>query len=259
MDNKKLRVSACIVTYNDSSKASKAIESIISNTTGVGLDLYVSDNASQDNFPETIKNMFPQITVIENDKNGGFGFAHNKVIDQINSDYHAIINPDVLIDSDVLTGLCNYMEEHKDVVMVTPKVLSADGTEQHLPKLQPKFKYMLAGRISRLKSIRDKYTRENENISKPCEIDFCTGCFMLIRTSVFKQLGGFDERFFMYMEDADLTKRAKKFGKVMFIPQIHITHLWERSSSKNLKYLFIHVSSMFKFFFKYMFDKEKYQ
>ncbi|MDD4699859.1 MAG: glycosyltransferase family 2 protein [Oscillospiraceae bacterium] len=258
MENKKLHVSVCIVTYNDSIKALNAIESIISNTTGVLLDLYISDNASLDNFPETIKTMFPQITVIKNDKNGGFGFAHNKVIDLIDSDYHAIINPDVLIDSDVLTSLCNFMEEHKDVAMVTPKVLSADGTEQHLPKLQPKLKYMLAGRISRLKSLREEYTRQNENISSPCEIDFCTGCFMLIRTSVFKQLGGFDERFFMYMEDADLTRRTKKFGKVMFIPNVQITHLWERISYKSLKYLLIHVYSMLKFFFKYMFDKEKY-
>ena len=255
MNTNKIRVSACIVTYNDSSKALKAIESIVSNTTGVELDFYISDNASQDNFPQTIKNTFPEITVIENDKNGGFGFAHNKVIKQINSDYHAIINPDVLIDSDVLSDLCDFLEDHKDVVMVTPKILSVDGTEQHLPKLQPKFKYMLAGRIPALKSLRNEYTRENENISKPCEIDFCTGCFMLIRTSAFKQLGGFDERFFMYMEDADLTRRAKKFGKVMFIPQIHVTHLWERSSSKSLKYLLIHVSSMFKFFLKYVFNK----
>jgi len=258
MNNNKLCVSACIVTYNDSSKALKTIESIILNTTGVKLDFYVSDNASQDDFPKKIKNMFPNITVIENKKNGGFGFAHNKIIDRINSDYHAIINPDILIDSDVLTDLCNFLEEHKDVVMVTPKILSIDGTEQHLPKLQPKLKYMLASRIPALKSFRSEYTRQNDNISKPCEIDFCTGCFMLIRTSVFKQLGGFDERFFMYMEDADLTRRAKKFGKVMFIPQIHVTHLWERSSSKNFKYLLIHVFSMFKFFFKYAFNKEKY-
>lgn len=258
MDNK-IRVSACIATYNDSSKALNAIESIISNTKGVQLDLYISDNASQDNFSETIKNKFPQITVIENDKNGGFGFAHNKVLNLIDSDYHAVINPDVLIDSDVLTDLCNYMEEHKDVVISTPKVICADGNEQYLPKLQPRLKYLFAGRIPGFSSIRDEYTRKNETITSPCEIDFCTGCFMLIRTSVFKQLGGFDERFFMYMEDADLTRRAKRFGKIMFVPGTHITHLWERSSSKSLKYLLIHISSMFKFFFKYMFNKEKFQ
>ena len=85
----------------------------------------------------------------------------------------------------------------------------------------------------------------------PTEIDFCTGCFSVIRTEVFKKLGGFDENFFMYFEDADLTLRAKEYGKTVFLPQLCAIHLWERSSAKSLKYMMIHIASMFKFFRKY--------
>ncbi|MEG1886813.1 MAG: glycosyltransferase family 2 protein, partial [Oscillospiraceae bacterium] len=70
---------------------------------------------------------------------------------------------------------------------------------------------------------------------------------MIIRTEVFKMLNCFDERFFMYMEDADLSRRASKFGKIVFLPQYTVTHLWERTSSKSLKYLLIHLVSSIKY------------
>ena len=73
---------------------------------------------------------------------------------------------------------------------------------------------------------------------------------MCIRSDVFKALGGFDERFFMYLEDADLTLRAQKFGRTVIAPQFCVTHLWDRSSAKSIKYLFIHLSSAFKFLIK---------
>ena len=74
---------------------------------------------------------------------------------------------------------------------------------------------------------------------------------MVIRTEVFKKLNGFDERFFMYFEDSDLTVRAKQYGKTMLLPQFSVIHEWERSSSKSLKYLMIHINSMIKFLWKH--------
>ena len=68
---------------------------------------------------------------------------------------------------------------------------------------------------------------------------------------MFKSLGGFDQRFFMYLEDADLTLRAKKFGRVVINPQISVTHIWERESAKSVKYLFIHILSSLKFLWKW--------
>ncbi len=249
MQNEELSV--CIVTYNNSDKIADALSSIKSHTTGVDYQLYISDNASCDNTLEIVENHFDNATVIQNGGNIGFGSAHNSCLSKINSKYHAIVNPDIILSYDVLSSLCSYLDLHEDVVMVTPKVLFPDGSEQVLPKRRPKLKYLLGRRLPLLSKYADEYTRANEKIDTPLEVDFCSGCFLVIRTDVFQKLNGFDEKFFMYMEDADLTLRAKQFGKTMFLPQESVIHCWERSSSKSLKYFLIHVSSMFKFLYKH--------
>ncbi len=169
-------------------------------------------------------------------------------------DYHFIINPDITVSSDVLSDIADFMDENPDISLMMPKILNSDGTEQFLPKRIPTAKYLFLGRLERLfkslSKVRDEYTRKFDNIDTVTDIDFCSGCFMCIRSEVFKALGGFDERFFMYLEDADLTLRAQKFGRTVIAPQFCVTHLWDRSSAKSIKYLFIHLSSAFKFLIK---------
>ena len=96
------------------------------------------------------------------------------------------------------------------------------------------------------------YTMRNEVINGPIDIEFCTGCFFCIRTEIFKKLNGFDDRFFMYFEDADITRRARKLGSVVFYPDIKVTHVWARASAKTLKFFLIQLCSMFKYFLKWL-------
>lgn len=244
------KLSVCIVTYNSAEVIGSAVSSIKEHTRGIDYRLYISDNASGDNTIEKVAEI-DDAKIIQNGGNIGFGKAHNTVITLLDSKYHAVVNPDIRLDSDVLTELCEYLDSHEDAVMVTPKVLFPSGEEQVLPKRKPTFKYLLGRRLPFFKDAVVEYTRSNETFSEPTEIDFCTGCFFVMRTEVFKKLGGFDDRFFMYFEDADITLRAKEHGKVLFIPSSHVIHCWERSSSKSLKYLMIHISSMFKFLWKH--------
>ena len=133
--------------------------------------------------------------------------------------------------------------------MAMPKILNSDGTEQKLPKERPSFKRLFLGRLS--SKVRNEYVWAQREITQPCEINFCTGCFFCIRTDAFKSLLGFDNRYFMYLEDADLALKAKSIGKVMMLPQFSVNHAWERESAKSLKFLLIHIVSCFKFLFKW--------
>lgn len=241
-------VSASIVTYNDVDRAPMTVESIVSNTKKYPLKLYVVDNSSSDGTPDFIEKS-GQAVVIKNDKNVGFGAAHNAVLKEKLGKYHFVINPDITISDDVLSNMVDYFENNPDVVMAMPKILNTDGTEQKLPKERPTFKKLFFGRFS--DKIRAEYVWENKDITEPCEINFCTGCFFCIRTDVFKKENGFDERYFMYLEDADLALKSKSYGKVMMLPQFEVTHAWERESSKSFKYLFIHIISGFKFLLKW--------
>lgn len=250
------KVSICIVTHNNEKEILNLIKSIYLFTEGIDFKIYIVDNNSKDETIKLITKNFPNITIIKSRKNLGFGKAHNLVLNKITSDFHIIINPDIVLKSNAIMDLLDYLKRHKDVVIVTPKIVFEDGKIQFLPKKDPKVKYMLAGKFERystyFESLRREYTMQKKSYSDdPFCIDFCTGCFMLIRTKIFKKLKGFDERFFMYLEDADLSRRARKYGKIMFIPKVEVIHTWHRESSKNIKFFLIHLVSMFKYFIKW--------
>lgn len=251
MEEKTL-ITASIVTYNDTEKALNAVCSLKEHTKECELQVFVFDNASE-NIDIRISSAADVLEI--NKANIGFGAAHNKILGYQMGKYHAVVNPDITVSSDVLSHLADILDKNPDIVMITPKILNEDGTEQKLPRRTPTMRYAFLGRLARFggvfKKIRDEYVRADEVFSDITDIDFCTGCFFVIRSEVFKKIGGFDERYFMYLEDADLTREAKKYGRVVFCPNESVTHLWERGSAKNLKLLLIHIKSFIKYLRKW--------
>lgn len=247
-------ISAAVVTYNNGEEAVRACRSIIENTVGYKLKLYVVDNSESGETAEMLSTV-SGVTVIRMYKNTGFGAAHNRVLSERLGKYHFIINPDIVINSDVLSSMTDMFEQNSDIVMAMPKICNPDGSEQKLPKERPNAKRLFLGRLAPLggvfAKIRNEYIWADRQIDKITDITFCTGCFCGIRTQTFKKLGGFDKRFFMYMEDVDLAMRAREYGRVVFDPSAAVTHYWHRDSSKSIKYLFIHITSAVKFLRKW--------
>ncbi len=247
-------ISACVATYNSGDKAVNICKQLIKYTKKYPLKLYVVDNASSDDTAERIEKI-GNVTVIKNSTNVGFGAAHNAVIKQEMGKYHFVINPDIEIKNDILSQIVDFMEQNQDILMLMPKILNPDNTEQYLPKKRPTFKRLYLGRLARLggyfKRIRDEFTLFNTPIDTVTDIEFCSGCFFCIKGELFKKLNGFDERYFMYLEDADLSLKVKQHGRVVIAPQFSVVHLWERDSAKKLKYLLIHISSSLKFLNKW--------
>ncbi len=247
------KVSATIVTYRGYEKAYKAVESLLRFTKGVELTLYIVDNASKDGTAKKLKEAFPSIQLIEMEKNKGFGDGHNAVLPFLDSDYHAVVNPDILLDRDVLTELSDYLNSNPDVGLVTPKILNLDGSDQELPKRNPTVLSLLGRRIlrSRLQAEVEYYQMKDKDLSVPTDIEFATGCFFLIRTPLFQELKGFDTRFFMYYEDMDITRRVRKTARAVYFPSSYVYHAWERSSAHSLKFFWILIVGMFKYFGKW--------
>lgn len=241
-------LSISIVNYNGLGTILNLLHDIYTCTQGLNFQVYVIDNASTDGSPEQIRASFPQVQLIESKINRGYGGGNNLVLPMLDSRYHLVVNPDVVLHDNLLRQLTDYMDFHPDVALVTPKVLHTDGTEQYLPKRLPTIRYMFGGRLTKqfeaCRRIRAEYTRSDEQFNGPVEIDFCTGCFMFMRTAYFKELGGFDEAYFMYLEDADLSYRLQGKGKLMFHPGYTITHQWEKASAKSFRFLLIHLNSL---------------
>ncbi len=252
---KNMIISLCIVTYNNADNIERTLNSIYANSGDYELKVYISDNLSTDSTVDIVRNKFPQARLICNNCNKGFGYGHNTVIDLLDSDYHFIVNPDILFKDDILGKMSAFLNENPDIVMAVPKFLFESGEEQFTPKLQPKLRYMIGGRFERFggvfKKWRDEYTLRNADPVSPVDVGFCSGCFIAVRTSVFKKIGGFDERYFLYNEDADITRMAQKYGRTVYAPQFSVIHFWERAYMKNSKYFFIQISSMIKYFYKW--------
>ncbi len=246
-------VSGSIVTFNNISSIAKTLETIFAETKDVDFKLYVVDNGSHDGTPEFIEKNYPQVTVIRSEKNVGFGAGHNIVIDSVESKYHAIINPDIVLNENVLKKMTDYMDGNPDIGLLSPRICFPDGRDQILGKRNPRLKYLVASRLRGEEpgKLLREYAMLDCDLSEPVRIENATGCFMLLRTEILKKIGGFDDGYFMYFEDADLARRVNEVSKCVYYPYAIVNHVWGRESKRNLKLMCIHIDSMFRYFRKW--------
>lgn len=246
-------VTGSIVTYNNISTIAKTLETLFDETQNVDFKLYVVDNGSQDGTPEYIEKNFSQVSVIRSEKNVGFGAGHNIVINSIDSSYHAIINPDIVLQENAIKKMVDYMEENTDIGLLSPRICFPDGRDQILGKRNPQLKYLVASRLrgDEPSKLLREYAMLDCDLSKPVRIENATGCFMLLRTDLLKKIGGFDEGYFMYFEDADLARRVNEVSKCVYYPHAIVNHVWGRESKRNLKLMCVHIDSMFRYFCKW--------
>jgi hypothetical protein len=249
-------VTASIVTFNNISTIEATLHTLKKQTQGVRLHLYVIDNSSHDGTLDFVQTLDPSIELLRIPWNVGFGAGHNLVLPRLRSKYHVIINPDISLNEDAIANMARYMDEHPDVAMLSPRIVyPKTGEPQILGKRNPRLKYLFASRLRRFKraqSLLHEYAMTAEMSDEtPFVIENATGCFMFIRTETLQKIGGFDERYFLYFEDCDLTRMLAKEGKVLYYPQAVVEHVWHRESKKDFKLAMVQVQSMMKYFWKW--------
>lgn len=244
-------ITASIVLYNQDLKTlQKTVDSFLK--TPLKKKLFLIDNSQK----PTLKKHFNQteIEYIFVGKNIGFGKAHNLVLDKINSDFHLILNPDIEFNPTVITSLIKELNTQTKVSFITPKVLYPDKRHQYICRKHPTFLDLINRKIKISKKNISNNEYRNQDLEKSFYPDFIHGCFMLFKTQDFKDLKGFDERYFLYMEDADICRKIDKSGKKKcYFPKVEIVHQHQKGSSKNIKLFFYHFSSAIKYFLKWGF------
>ena len=250
-------VSGCIVTYNNMRTIEKTISTLLEYTKGVDFKLYIQDNDSTDGTPDFLSERFKddeRVVVTKRGINNGFAAGHNSILSSIESDYHVVINPDIEIREDVITKMTEYMSENEDIGLLSPRICFPSGKDQILGKRNPKISYLVASRMRNEESpsaLLREYAMLDCDLTKPCEIENATGCFMMFRTDVFKEIGGFDSHYFMYFEDCDITRTIRQKYKAVFYPDTIVYHVWGRESKKNLRLMLVQIKSMFYYFKKW--------
>lgn len=253
-----VKLSACIVAYNNYEDIKAALSSMERFTSPeLSKIIYIVDNGVAISSPSDVKefrgwvNERKDIEYIDAGQNLGFGKGHNIVLNKLKSEYHAIVNPDILFCEDAFTEIVAWMNENKDVGMVIPDIRDEHGKRQLVYREELTVFDMFVRFFCKgvFKNRAMKHTLQDRDYSKPFQVPFGQGSFLVVRTNLFKQLQGFDDNFFMYVEDADLCKRVNQVSKLMYFPGACVVHKWEQGSHANKTLFKYHVQSM-RYYFK---------
>lgn len=260
-----IAISASIVTYNNKKNIlCEAIKSFLN--TSINVKLYIIDNSPTDQIKNWI-NIDPRIEYQFNNKNIGFGAAHNLIMkdSQKMGKYHLVLNPDIKFIQGTLEKLYHYMEQNPDVGNIMPKILYPNGELQYLCKLLPTPKDWFIRMFVPIKSIKERNNYRFEmrftNYDQIMNVPYLSGCFMFLRRKVIEEIGLFDEGIFMYGEDTDLNRRIHKKYKTIYFPQTSITHNFEKGSHRNPRLFWIHIKAALYYLNKWgwFIDKERKQ
>lgn len=245
-------LSASIVVYKNAVEIlEKTIQSFLRNT--LDSKLYVLDNSPTDRLKVLVND--PRIIYRFNNRNVGFGAGHNTILREIinESKYHIILNPDVYFEQGVIQDVYTFMNQHSEIGQLMPKVLYPDGRLQPLCKLFPTPQKLIKRRFFNCyKSSLERENYRNElrfsGYDKIMDVPFLSGCFLFLRTEALKKVGLFEERYFLYTEDADLSRRIHKHYRTVYFPQVTIYHHSQRGSYQTFWLTWCNIKSAIRYF-----------
>jgi len=192
--------------------------------------------------------------------NAGFGHGHNLAFRQLAlaTPFHAVLNPDVAFSPEAVDILLAAMANDPALVLTAPSLWHPDGRRQHLCKRYPSVRALFgrrfAGPLYRPLGFDGDdafFTMRDQDYDRPMEPEFISGAFMLFRRDAFARLGGFDEAFFLYLEDCDITLRARTLGRVLYLPQARVVHHWARGNHRSPRLTWVAIRSACRLFRKH--------
>lgn len=263
ISGKVIDISIVVVNFRVKEYVVNLLESIEKARGKLNLQIIVIDNNSNDDSISYLKEKFPLVTYIQNEKNLGFGRANNQCFNLAKGEFTLIINPDTIVSEDTLQIMVNHMYRHPNCGASGCKILNPDGTfapesKRSVPTISTAISKVFGLNALFPKSkVFGRYHLGWIDENEVSEIEVLSGCFMFWRTHLLQQLGGFDERFFMYGEDIDLCFRIKKTQfHIDYVPTTSIIHYKGESTRKgDLKYVRIFNKALYQFFEKHYSSK----
>lgn len=261
-----MKVSVVIVNYNHKYFPRMAVEALEKSKNSFDVEIIVVDNASHDQESLTfLENAHKdnRITLIKSPKNVGFGAGNNLGVKIATGDYIFVHNPDVMVRPDSLQKMVDYMEKNKEIGILGPKLKFASGKIQescrrHMSFFDLVLNRTFLGELPFFKGRVQSYLMEDFDHNLIQDVDLLTGAAMMIPKHIFDDVGGFDKRYFLFMEDFDLCRMIKKAGhRVVYYPDATVEHYQKRLSQGSLltivrkKVFWLHISSAIKYFWKW--------
>lgn len=260
-------VSLLIVNYRTPRLLRQSLKAIFAAPPQHAHEVIVVDNHSGDGAMAAIRREFPQVTLLETDRNGGTGYGYNLGLRQGSGRHLFILNADIILKPGAVDALCAFLDAHPDVGAVGPRLLRFDGTFDdtcyRFPSfLMPLYRRTLLGRLPAARRQIARYLMDDFDYDRTGDVDWLLGAAIMVRREAYGQVGGFDPRFFMYFEDTDWCRRLWEAGwRVTFFPGAEAIHFHTRESARYPWFVApvvsrtarAHLASWIKYFRKYKF------
>jgi len=231
---------------------------------GLPIELHLIDNSPR---PCVDPTAFPGACYEFVGENRGYGAGHNIAIRKIfdTSTYHFVLNPDISFEAPTIPAIIQFMESDPTIGQVMPKIIYPNGEIQYLCKLIPTPIDLLARKFlpGFLKPLIEpqlhRFELRASGYDSIMDVPYLSGCFMALRVKALRDIGLFDERYFMYPEVIDLTRRMAESYRTTYFPAVHVIHDHARESYKSYRMLWIHLENLIRYFNKWgwTFDKKR--
>ncbi|MFZ4678620.1 MAG: glycosyltransferase family 2 protein [Flavobacterium sp.] len=225
-----IELSVIIVNYNGVKYFKKCLDSLYQNLAGIPFEIIILDNNSNDNSLDYIKTNFPLVKLIESKTNDGFGKGNNKAVKQAKGKYLLLINNDTIV-LDPLLPVLDYLKSDEKIGVVGINMVNGDRNyipaAGNFPSVSNLFQ------MKKLLEISDEFKKGSFSKSY-YEVDWLGGSFLMLSNSVYHRIGGFDEDYFMYVEDVDFCKKISDIRyKRVFLPNYSYIHFVGFTKTKN--------------------------
>lgn len=257
-------ISVCILQYRTPLDSVACVRNLQQQTIAEKLEIILIDNHSDDDSIGIIRNRLSDIEnlrIVESDKNRGFAHGNNLGARYATGEYILMLNPDTQPEPDGLERLVEVLESDSSIGIIAPKLVFPDGTIRDSYRTYPTVIDLIIKRSFLkhiLKERMKKYLQYDSSPNKTRDIDWVVGAFMLMRMDLFEELGGFDPRYFLFLEDTDLCRKCWNKGKrVLYYPQVEALDGKQRLSGSKFRHMFtkktgrIHIVSAIKYFRKW--------
>jgi len=260
-----MKLSVIIVNYNVKYFLEVCLHSVLKAAEGIDAEVIVADNNSDDGSTAMVREKFPGVVLIENKDNKGFSKANNQGVAIAKGEYILFLNPDTVMPEDFFKKTIAYLDAHPEAGAIGPRLIDGKGTfapdaKKSFPSLSVAlFKTIGLNKIFSRSPFFNKYYAVHVGERQVSPVDVLSGCCMMVRKSAMDKAGGpFDEDYFMYCEDVDLSYRIEKAGyKNIYYPEVDLVHYKGESTRKmSLSYVRIFNEALVTFVKKHYTKKQ---
>jgi hypothetical protein len=229
-------LSIIIVNWNTKKYLLPCLKSILENKKGMGCEIIVVDNGSRDGSAGEVKEEFPSIDLIENERNLGFAKAVNQGLQKASGRYLVLLNPDTQVKDGAIGRLVSFMDAHPDAGIAGAQLLNSDGSKQNSIANFPSLATELLNKSLLRWLFPRKYPGKGRDYAESIEVDSVIGACLMVRRDAIEQVGLLDEDYFLFLEETDWCFRMKKAGwKVYHVPQAEVYHFQGKSAEQDKK------------------------